>query len=146
MLKYYPSFIRYSKLLIQDYSSKTIYPSKMTIISTHRVHSYKASASLHSRDLSPKKVNIQKNYFTKKYNNKQSNKTKILNNNNEPAKLLSTLITALANNTSGFQYKVLIPANHTYEEDTFEDTEELITEDDMEEAWAYYDYLEYLYD
>ena len=117
----------------------------MTIISTHRAHSYKASASLHTRDLSPKKVNIQKNLFNKKFTSKQTSKRNILDDI-EPSQLLPSLIAALANYTSGFQYKVLMPTNHQSEENTVEDTEELITEDDMEEAWAYYDYLEYLYD
>jgi hypothetical protein len=38
----------------------------MTILSTHRIHSYKASSVRH-RDISPKKVNHQKITFSKKH-------------------------------------------------------------------------------
>jgi hypothetical protein len=115
----------------------------MTIISNHRVHSYKASASLRIRDLSPKKISIRKNIHSKKHHTKQTTMPKI-NDEIQPSYILSTLFKALTNYTNGFQYKVIMPTEA--QDDAIEDTDDDFTEDDMEEAWAHYDYLEWLYD
>ena len=119
----------------------------MTMISTHRSHSYKASASLHRRDVSPKKVYTRKISFDKKYNNKQAANVfnpELALKDIDTTKLIPTLMTALTNYMTAFQYKVLTPTEYNYEDDVVEDT--TLDEDDMEEAWAYYDYLEWLSD
>ena len=117
----------------------------MTIISNHRVHSYKATASLH-RDLSPKKVSMRKMSTDKKYNTKKSADIFTTDLTEDTTKILPTLLTALANYASAFRYKVLTPFEYLYEDDinTVDDT--VLDEDDMEKAWAQFDYLECLYD
>ena len=144
----------------------------MTIISNHRVHSYKASTSLHRRDVSPKKVlssSINKMSFDKKYQSKKSvdiSNTEV-KEEMDTEKFIPTLLTALSNYAGAFQYKLLMPFEHLYEDDietldaleAVEALEEkkaleemkafLATDDiliDMEEAWSHYDYLEYLCD
>lgn len=115
----------------------------MTIISNHRVHSYKASASLRIRDLSPKKISIQKNIYSKKHHTKQTAMPKI-DDEIQPSDLLTILFRALTNYRNGFDYKVIMPIET--EDELIEESVEDFTEDDMEEAWAHYDYLEWLYD
>jgi hypothetical protein len=115
----------------------------MTIISTHRSHSYKASASIHRRDVSPKKINSYKTTTSKKHIDKYNTKTNTMPKMLNDAQLLPMLLASLGNYESGFQYKVLLPTDYPYE-DT-EDVEE-ITDADSEEMWAHYDYLEWLYD
>lgn len=120
----------------------------MTMISTHRSHSYKASASLHRRDVSPKKVSARRTSFDKKYNNKQTANVfspELALKNIDTTKFLPTLLTALTNYMTAFQYKVLTPMDYDYEDDiAIDDTP--LDDDEMEEAWAHYDYLEWLYD
>ena len=116
----------------------------MTIISTHRSHSYKASASVHRRDVSPKKINNYKITASKKhadkYNTKITTMPKMLND----AQLLPMLLATLGSYVSGFQYKVLLPSDYPCEDEN-DDVEEM-TDTDSEEMWAHYDYLEWLYD
>lgn len=120
----------------------------MTIISTHRSHSYKVSASLHRRDVSPKKISIRRTSFDKTYSNKQAANIFSLElalKNIDTTKFLPTLMTDLTDYMTSFQYKVLTPTEYEYEEDiVVEDTN--LDEDDMEKAWAHYDYLEWLSD
>jgi hypothetical protein len=118
----------------------------MTIISNHRVHSYKASASLRHRDISPKKVCIKHTSPNRKYHSKQASNVFTTEPTIDSTKVLSSLLSILTNTVSTFQYKVLMPPEYHYEEE--DDTTDTMTldDDDMEEAWAYYDYLEYLYD
>ena len=154
MLKYYRSFNRYSKLL-SKLLSKTIYPSKMTIISNHRVHSYKASASVRTRDISPKKINIQIYMPLNKHHTKQiamphrKHCTKQIaipkiDDEIKPSYIPSTLLKTMANYTNGVKYKVIMSIEG--EDDVIEDSADDCIDDDMEKAWAHYDYLEWLYD
>ena len=107
--------IRYS--LIQ--ASNPFYPSKMTIISTHRMHSYKPSASVRHRDVSPKKVCIKNMPSNRKYTKKNINifdvdQTSVII---DTTQISSTIINTLTTETtypncvSGFQYVVLIPSD-----------------------------------
>ena len=120
----------------------------MTIISNHRVHAYKASASLRRRDVSPKKVCVKQTFLNKKYNAKQTSNAFTTEMEIDSTKVLSSLLTLISNSVPTFQYKVLMPPEYQYQEEEEEDTRyiTMLDEDDMEEAWAHYDYLEYLYD
>ena len=116
----------------------------MTIISTHRSHSYKASASVHRRDFSPKKITNYKITNAKKHIDKYNIKTNTMPKMLNDAQLLPMLLASLGSYVSGFQYKVLLPSDYPYEGEN-EDVEEM-TDADSEEMWAHYDYLEWLYD
>lgn len=116
----------------------------MTIISTHRSHSYKASASIHRRDISPKKINNYKITASKKHIDKNTTKMHSMPKMLNDSQLLPMLLASLGNYMSGFQYKVLLPSDYPYEDDV-EDVEEM-TEEDSEAMWAHYDYLEWLCD
>lgn len=118
----------------------------MTIISNHRVHAYKASASLRHRDISPKKVCVKQTFLNKKYNAKQTSNAFTTEIEIDSTKVLSSLLTLLSNSVPAFQYKVLMPPEYNYEEEEYTTDITTLDEDDMEEAWAHYDYLEYLYD
>ncbi len=108
----------------------------MTIISNHRVHSYKASASLR-RDIFPKKVISKRISFDIKYIKhnikvfKPEMKTENIN-----------IIEELAiDNPIDYDENV---ENEVMDKDDMDKDD--MDEDDMEEAWAHYDYLEWLYD
>lgn len=116
----------------------------MTIISTHRSHSYKASASIHRRDISPKKIDSYKITASKKHIDKYNTKINAMPKMLNDTQLLPMLLATLGNYVSGFQYKVLLPSDYPYE-DEIEEVEEM-TDADSEEMWAHYDYLEWLYD
>lgn len=119
----------------------------MTIISTHRSHTYKASASIHRRDISPKKINSQKNILAKKHTDKYNttmHNMPHMNNDADVAQILPMLLASIGDYVSGFQYKVLMPTDSPCDEEC--DNAEDMTEDDCEEMWAHYDYLEWLYD
>jgi len=107
----------------------------MTIISTHRIHTYKASASPHRRDLSPKKVFIQKTNNIKKYHNKITKTNTHQTQTADLTHLLQTLMTSITNYSSYFYTNI--------EEET---VEEEFDEDTYEEMWAHHDYLEWLFD
>lgn len=122
----------------------------MTIISTHRVHTYKTSASIR-RDISPKKMPFQ----TSKHNK----------NNNQNIDL-ETLVKALkkiapitvapvladqqmpssdiwCNKNQTLQMLIndySIPENDIWLNET------LTSDEDVELAWSHLDYLEWLYD
>ena len=121
----------------------------MTVISTHRFHTYKAPASAYKRSISPK--------MTKPLQPKMKNTITIV-----PIKPATRKITVF-----GKEYEVVIPQNYyIYEglrrwypglynivlkEDEMnrakEDyEEEQLNEEDYEEMWAYYDRLEETYD
>ena len=122
----------------------------MTIISTHRVHSYKASTTLQRRDVSPKKVSLRKTSNDKKINNKQTPyilNTDITLENINIQNFIELIKSSAINYISSFQYKVLTPNKYSYEDTDLDNSsvDELL-EEDIEEALAHYDYLEYLYD
>jgi hypothetical protein len=143
----------------------------MTIISTHRVHTYKA-ASVRHRDISPKKVPTQPTNSAKKTNTPKTINTMIallLNASVEkniqmrpdpsapPAVMMNTTITVW-----GCDYEVNIPQGfdiyeglrlwypNLYKEVICEDAanraEYTNDDDDTEEAWAEYEYREWLCD
>ena len=116
----------------------------MTIISNHRNHTYKASASIHRRDISPKKINIQKNTLNKKMINKSTTilHTQMLNTI-DASEILPSLVSTITNYLSDFTYKVLMPTEYQCEEEPVQDE---MTDDDYEDMWNHYDYLEWLYD
>lgn len=117
----------------------------MTIISNHRNHTYKASASIHRRDISPKKINIQKNTLNKKMINKSTSiEHALMLNTIDVSEILPSLVSTFTNYLSGFTYKVIMPINYLCEEE--EPTHDEMTDEDYEDMWNHYDYLEWLYD
>lgn len=118
----------------------------MTIISTHRSHTYKASASSHRRDISPKKINLQKATIAKKHIDKHNTVIHTIpkNYNMDASQILPLLLSSVNNYISGFQYKVLMPTDYPSDDEC--DNAEDMAEADCEEMWAHYDYLEWLYD
>ncbi len=129
----------------------------MTIISTHRLHTYKTSASIR-RDISPKKVPFQ----TYKYN-------KNSNNNLDLAMLVKTLkknlpitpaVTTTVPTFGQINYKMtnsdiwcyknqtlqMLINDYSLPEDDMWLDETLTSDEDVELAWSHLDYLEWLYD
>jgi hypothetical protein len=112
------------------------HPSKMTILSNHRVHSYKFTARAH-RDITPKKLAIQTTKNIKKTRSVSPNK-------------FNDLMVLLTTTTNDFVDTPITPPStpilNAY--DDFEDVDYTYdpTEDDVEEMWAHYDYLEWLCD
>lgn len=108
----------------------------MTILSNHRVHSYKFTARAH-RDITPKKLAIQTTKNIKKTRSVSPNK-------------FNDLMVLLTTTTNGFVDTPITPPStpilNAY--DDFEDVDYTYdpTEDDVEEMWAHYDYLEWLCD
>ena len=113
----------------------------MTIISNHRVHSYKASASVRTRDISPKKINIQIYMPLNKHHTKQiamphrKHCTKQIaipkiDDEIKPSYIPSTLLKTMANYTNGVKYKVIMPIEG--EDDVIEDSADDCIDDDME--------------
>jgi hypothetical protein len=121
----------------------------MTIISTHRVHSYKASTTLQRRDVSPKKVSLRKTSNDKKINKQTPYilNTDITLENINIQNFIELIKTSAINYISSFQYKVLTPNTYSYEDTDLDiSSKDELLEEDIENALAHYDYLEYLYD
>ena len=150
----------------------------MTILSNHRVHTYKASATRIRRDISPKKVPVLKTTYTKK---NQTITPKMLANlmlilksspqiaaplmRPEPSAPLAVMTTRTIS-VWNHEYTVEIPDGYdiyeglrrwypslyeaAMEEEKYERSlitmEEGLTEEDIEQAWAHQDYLEWLCD
>ncbi len=133
----------------------------MTILSNHRLHTYKSSASICKRDLSPKKTPLcNKNTFKRNSNiisRKSTLNTKPLKQVDTPINVLSRTITVWNNS-----YQVNLPEEidiyeglrllypNLYKEmcEEIEAQQIEIVNDELEyeEAWNHYDYLEWLYD
>jgi hypothetical protein len=138
----------------------------MTILSTHRIHTYKA-ASVRHRDISPKKMPTQPTNYVKKTTTPKHINTMVsllLNASVEkyiqmrpvpsapPAVMVNTTVCVW-----GCDYNVEIPQGfdiyeglrlwypNLYKEVINED-ESIRTEEDVEAAWAAYEYNEWLCD
>jgi hypothetical protein len=141
----------------------------MTIISTHRVHTYKA-ASVRRRDISPKKVPITIASYKKPAAPKTTNTlltflltapTTYIQPRPEPSAPPAIMSTRTIY-VWGTEYTVEIPEGfdiyeglrlwypNLYKEAMSEteylNTQRAIDEEDMEEAWAKYEYQEWLCD
>ena len=164
----------------------------MTVLSNHRVHSYKATAANYRRDISPKKVPFlnttnskRVRSFSPKTRERFTHLLKLVQASmdmpsappSSPA-LMSfpepSAPPAITYTRTIYvwdqEYKVEIPEGFDIyeglrlsypelytavinEENTMRNTypileedQDLVTEEDIEAAWAHYDYLEYLYD
>jgi hypothetical protein len=106
----------------------------MTILSNHRVHSYKFATTRAHRDISPKKMAIQTSKNIKKARSVSPNKTD----------QLMVFLTSVTNNI--VNTPATPPSTPTYDEFEEVDYNYTPTEDELEEMWAHYDYLEWLYD
>ena len=104
----------------------------MTVISTHRFHTYKATATIQKRSISPKKIRQPtKNIRVSSSNtNHQMNTPNVLDVCKEINSLYSYIYDIISNN------KVV----------NEEATNEVADEELYEEMWAYYDRLEDVYD
>ncbi len=112
--------------------------AKMTIISTYRNHTYKASATIHRRDVSPKKTFIQKPAYTHKLVKTVPTKIQTV----DPSQVLQSLVAMIMNSVAS-TYN-----DYTSDDvsDDYEHYETTLSEEDYEEAMAHQDYLEWLYD
>lgn len=136
----------------------------MTILSNHRLHTYKSSASICKRDLSPKKTPLQNKNTFKRNGNIISRKNTL---NTKPLKQVDT-----PNNVAVMQSRTITVWNNSYqvnlpeeidiyeglrllypnlykemcEEIEAQRIEAANDELDCEEAWNHYDYLEWFYD
>ncbi len=109
----------------------------MTILSNHRVHSYKFTTTRAHRDISPKKMAIQ--------TSKNIKKTRSVSPNN--TNQLMVLLTSVTHNiVSTPATPPSTPILNAYDEFEEVDYNYTPTEDDLEEMWAHYDYLEWLCD
>lgn len=133
----------------------------MTIISTHRVHTYKATSCVRPRDISPKKVPRAFTHYKKK--NAPTIDTILANLIREnyiktaPVPMVNTAATVWGN-----EYNVTIPQGidiyeglrlwypNLYKEMLCENewicSEDTMNEEEMEAAWAKYEYQEWLFD
>jgi len=116
----------------------------MTIISTHRIHTYKASASPHRRDLSPKKVLTLKPLFNKKHNDKMMSNLPVLKIEPDSTQILKAILATIMSYSPTIHYTT--PENSVVDDTDYIHEDDTLNDDDYEEAWAHYDYLEYLYD
>lgn len=127
-------------ILIPLYSKTTLFQDlfvKMTIISTHRNHTYKARS--YKRSISPNKISSQKITLNKNYSQKlfdNNNNTMLKSEIIDPTQIVTTLMALLRNYVSNIDTS-----------DVIEDyCDETMTDDEYEDMWAHYDYLEALYD
>ncbi len=160
----------------------------MTILSNHRVHSYKAVTAAHRRDVSPKKMPHTKSPYLKKTREMETKTMKSLmaliavasqQMNSPTAPPSSPVHYVVPEPTAppaimitrkiyvwGMEYQIAIPDcfdiyeglrrwyPHLYsavieEEEhlrTLTAMEEGLTEEDVDQAWAHQDYLEWLCD
>lgn len=115
----------------------------MTVISTHRMHTYKASASPHRRDLSPKKVFTQKPVFNKKHIDKMTISLPVTKIEPSPAQILQAILATIMSYSPTIHYNT--PESSVADETDYTE-DQTLNDEDYEEAWAHYDYLEWLYD
>jgi hypothetical protein len=141
---------------------------KMTILSNHRNHTYKASAAYH-RDISPKKIP-----FTPKKINESSFKPFTIKKSDPKPTVLKLVVDCVPTPSAppavmetrtiyvwDNEYKIQIPEGfdiygglriwypNLYSEVLKEEEklqEEQLQEDEYEDMWTHHDYLEYMYD
>jgi hypothetical protein len=114
----------------------------MTFTLNHRFISYKKTSSIHKKD------NVLKNVNKTNINKKEINIFKLLETlKNKNSEVITYPLYIEEFNLNYYPlYTKDIHFNQTevdYDETEYDNE---LTEDDIEEAWAYYDYLEYLYD
>ena len=111
----------------------------MTVISTHRFHTYKATATIQKRSVSPKKIRMNSKHNSKVTSNYQPNTKNVVDVCKEINKLYSYVYDVISNKEI-YEIEVMNGTNDT------NDTNDTIDEDLYEEMWAYYDRLEDVYD
>ena len=113
----------------------------MTVISTHRFHTYKATATIQKRSISPKKIRQPtKNIRVSSSNtNHQMNTPNVLDVCKEINSLYSYIYDIISNNK-------VVNEEAIEAEEAEEATNEVADEELYEEMWAYYDRLEDVYD
>jgi hypothetical protein len=62
----------------------------------------------------------------------------------DASEILPSLVSTISNYLTGFTYKVIMPTNYLCEEE--EPAHDEMTDDDYDDMWNHYDYLEWLYD
>ena len=139
----------------------------MTILSNHRIHTYKATASLHKRDLSPKKTPLNK-MPRHKMSSHTKNKflsLKALARITKTSELTTTPIQMETRSIYvwGEEYQIQLPSGFDIyeglriwypslyievikEEYAENNQKDNLDEDDVEAAWSHYEYLEWLCD
>jgi hypothetical protein len=109
----------------------------MTVISTHRFHTYKSTATIQKRSVSPKKIRMNYKQNSKLTSNHQPmNTPNILDVCKEFNSLYSYIYDLISNN------KVVNKVVNKEANESIEVTDEEL----YEEMWAYYDRLEDAYD
>jgi hypothetical protein len=110
----------------------------MTVISTHRFHTYKSTATIQKRSVSPKKIRQPtKNIHISSSNpNQHSTTPNVLDVCKEFNSLYSYIYDLISNN------KVVNKVENEEANESIEVTDEEL----YEEMWAYYDRLEDAYD
>ena len=129
----------------------------MTVLSNHRLHSYKATIASHRRVLTPKKTPMKKTTsrriiisisLTKKTST-INNKTTEVKPEVQEVKPVSFSIDGLniyEDLYGGWNPQIYEALNQEYDLDNSADYEDDMTEAMNEEAWEHLDYLEWLMD
>jgi hypothetical protein len=128
----------------------------MTILSNHRLHSYKSSASKHHRVVTPKKVPqtqtgrrilIKISVTPKKSSiNKKTIQEKSVVEEVKPVSLSIEGFNIYEELYGGWNPTLYNEMNAEYDLDNSMDSDEEYSEADNEEMWAHLDYLEWLID
>ena len=142
-------------------ASKFIPRPKMTILSNHRLHSYKATASSHRRILTPKKTPVKSSSIcrrrriiitfplTEKAYTITNKLVKTIDSTvkvEEPVTLSIEEMNIYEDMYGGWNPSLYNEINIEYDLDNSADYEDYLTEADNEEAWAHLDYIEWLGD
>lgn len=131
----------------------------MTILSNHRLHSYKATAASHRRVLTPKKTPTKSSTMRRRIIIKFPITEKISTITEKPAvkivddvvetKPIALIIEGMniyEDLYGGWHPEFYEALNQEYDLDNSVDYEEYLDEADNEELWAHLDYLEWLTD
>jgi hypothetical protein len=140
----------------------------MTVLSNHRLHSYKASAATHNRDILPKKREakpLNKIHLRKRSSSppKKYLKLQTIPQNPPPSPVLSIMTEEERIITVwGEEYRIQLPSGYdiydglrrwypslyeaVIQEEKLEKMESSVEEYEMELAWDHQDYLEWLFD